>query len=185
MRRIAMLLLMIAALGFVAEGCHAQVPPTNYQVALSWTAPATSCTTATPCTYVLSRAVLAAGTVSCPQTSGTAFTPLNLATPVSTLTYNDAAASGETVCYIVQTEWTAASAGCSTAAPCFSLPSNTAGPFVLPGTPQAPTLTGTQQVAALDPEKTIPCPDCSITVPASTTTRVGHPLLTAKLEPGR
>lgn len=144
---------------------HAQITPTSYKVAASWTAPVAAngwagCTTAAPCTYVVSRATLAAGTTACPATTGTAYTPLNASSPVSATSYDDLTASGLLVCYIEQTEQTAA-AGCSTAAPCVSQPSNAAGPLAVPATPGAPTNGAASEVAVVD---LTPCPTCSLAV---------------------
>jgi hypothetical protein len=122
------LLLLLPFLALTA--CHAQLPPTTHSVALTWTAPASpACTTAAPCTYVLSR-ISVSGT-TCPAANVTTpnYSPLNSANPVSTLSYTDTAAAGLTVCYIAQTLQGGA----------VSQPSNTAGPFVVPPTPGAPS----------------------------------------------
>lgn len=140
------------ALGWLSVGCgHAQVKPTAFQVSLSWTAPSASgswagCTAGAPCTYVASRITLTAGTSTCPAANvGTPnYTPLNTASPVSAAVYLDTTAVGSTVCYIVQTEQGSA----------VSQPSNVAGPFVVPASPLAPSLSGNQTVAEVMPVPT-------------------------------
>lgn len=131
--------LLSFAFGFTLMGCHAQVKPTTHTVTESWKAPAatstwTGCTTAAPCTYILSR-ITADSSGSCPAIDLTNlnYTPLNQSSPTSALTYTDTTASGLTVCYIVQTSQGGA----------LSQPSNIDGPKVVPGVPIAPTLSGT------------------------------------------
>jgi hypothetical protein len=136
-------------LGWLSVGCgHAQVTPTNHRVDLSWGAPAASgswagCTTAAPCTYVASRITLASGVTTCPaaNVSTPNYTPLNTASPAAGLTYADTSASGLTVCYIVQTEQASAVSG----------PSNVSGPFAVPASPLAPSLSGNPIVAEVEP----------------------------------
>jgi hypothetical protein len=142
--RLALTAVSFIALGWLSVGCgHAQVTPTNHQVSLSWTAPAASgswagCTTASPCTYVASRITITGTTCPAVNVSTPNYTPLNSSSPVSTVTFVDTGASGLTACYIVQTEQGSA----------VSQPSNVAGPFVVPGNPLAPSLTGQEAVAA-------------------------------------
>lgn len=154
---------------FASIGCaHSQVKPTAFQVDLTFTAPVASgswlgCGTGQPtCAYVASRITLPSGTTTCPaaNVSTPNYVPLNSATPVSTLSYVDTTATGLTVAYIVQTEQAGA----------VSLPSNCAGPFVLPASPLAPSLTGNQTVAEMMP------------VPSGNS---AAPVLTAKLTPVR
>lgn len=148
-----------------AAGCHAQLPPTSHAVVLTWTAPAasggwTGCTVAAPCTYVISREVVPAGTASCPPAPSVApfpYTPLNSANPASALTYSDTTAAGQTVCYIAQTIQGAAS----------SAPSTPTAPLVVPASPAAPSLT--PNVAVNQPSLPVP------TLP------VQGPILTASL----
>jgi hypothetical protein len=136
-------------LGWLSVGCgHAQVKPTSYRVDLSWTAPVaaggwTGCTTAAPCTYVASRITLASGTTTCPAANVTTlnYSPLNASLPATGTSYADTAASGLTVCYLVQTEQGSA----------VSNPSNLAGPFLVPSSPLAPSLSGNQTVAEAKP----------------------------------
>ena len=82
--------LVLSALALA--GCHAQVPPTPAQaVYLTWTVPAAGngwagCGTGQPaCTYVVSRAVLAAGVATCPVPNVTTpnYAPLNSASPAT------------------------------------------------------------------------------------------------------
>jgi hypothetical protein len=123
------LLLLLPFLALTA--CHAQLPPTTHSVALTWTAPTSpACTTGSPCTYVLSR-ISVSGTGPCPAVNVTTpnYSPLNSANPVSTLSYTDTSAAGTTACYIAQTLQGGA----------VSQPSNTAGPFVVPASPGAPS----------------------------------------------
>jgi len=131
MKKIGMLLLFAVA----ALGCHAQVPPSNHTVQLSWTVPQATgswagCTTTNPCSYVVSRATVASGTTSCPGTTGTGYTPLNQSSPATDTSFTDTGASGTTACYVAQTIQGSA----------VSLASNAAGPLVVPANPLAPTL---------------------------------------------
>ena len=127
MKLAALFALALAAGALTA--CHAQLPPTTHSVALTWTAPTSpACNAAAPCTYVISRAT---GTSTCPAVNLTTpnYAPLNSSSPVSALTFTDTAAAGLTVCYIAQTLQGGA----------VSQPSNTAGPFVVPASPGAPS----------------------------------------------
>jgi hypothetical protein len=143
--RLALTFATYFALGWLAVGCgHAQVTPTNHQVALSWSAPAASgtwagCTTSAPCTYIISRLNVTGTTCPAANVSTLNYTPLNTSSPATTTSYNDTSASGLTACYIAQTEQGTAVSG----------PSNVAGPFVVPANPLAPSLTGAE--AALAP----------------------------------
>lgn len=138
MRRIIVVSLFILVALVMVNGCHAQVAPTNTVVVLTWTQPSPSgswsgCTASSPCTYVISRASSVAG--ACPATTGTNYTPLNQSSPASGLTYTDMSVSGSTLCYIAQTLQSGL----------VSMPSNTAGPFVIPANPVAPAITGATQ----------------------------------------
>lgn len=125
-----------------------QVTPTSWQVSLTWTVPAPAgawlgCVVGQPsCAYVISRATLAAGTETCPATTGTAYTPLNQGAPASGTVYNDMTATGLTVCYIAQTAQGGA----------VSQPSNTAGPFIVPGSPLPPVLNGNMSASVTMPQ---------------------------------
>lgn len=141
---------MYLAIVCLSIGCgHAQIKPTSSQVDLNWTPPAASgswagCTSSSPCTYVVSRIAIASGTSACPAANVDApnYTPLNTNTPASGNSFTDAAASGLTVCYVVQTLQGSA----------VSLPSNVAGPFIVPASPLAPAITGSPAVAQLMPK---------------------------------
>lgn len=147
--RLALTAASFLLLGWLSVGCgHAQVKPTSFQVSLSWTAPAASggwagCTTASPCSYVASRITLASGVTACPaaNVSTPNYTPLNTASPSTSASFNDTTAVGLNVCYVVQTEQGTA----------VSQPSNVAGPFVVPASPLAPSLTGNQTTAEVKP----------------------------------
>lgn len=161
MKRLSLLLLLCVA------GCHAQVKPTAFQVDLSWNAAVASgswggCTAAAPCTYVASRIALASGATTCPAANVATpnYSPLNASIPSTGTAFVDSATSGLTVCYIVQTEQGSAVSG----------PSNVAGPFVVPASPLAPSLSGNQTVAEAEP------------VPSGNSVA---PVLTAKLTPVR
>jgi hypothetical protein len=120
---------LLFLLPFLAlTACHAQLPPTTHSVALTWTAPTSpACTTAAPCTYVISRfqgTTCAAVNLTTPN-----YTPLNSSSPTSDTKFTDTGAAGTTACYIAQTLQGGA----------VSLPSNTAGPLVVPASPGAPS----------------------------------------------
>jgi len=106
-----------------AHGQSVTVPPaSSYQVALSWTAPA-SCTAATPCTYNVYRV---AGTVTIG--AGTTGATLVGTTAAQVVTYTDATvAAGNTYSYAVETVQGGAN----------SAPSNTFT-ISIPLTPSAP-----------------------------------------------
>lgn len=145
MRRLARLFPFILVFSVVA-GCHAQMPLTSAHVNLTWAVPAASgswagCTTASPCTYVLSRAMLAFSTAACPATTGTAYAPINTSAPATGTSYSDGTAQELTVRYIAQTEQ----------GNLVSVPSNSAGPFIVPPNPGAPTISGAPQVANSHP----------------------------------
>lgn len=154
--KLSILFLMAMAAGALTA-CHAQAPPTTHSVALTWTAPANTSTWTTPCgtatgdaacTYLVSRIVVAAGTSTCPTPNVTTpnYTVLNTSSPASGTTYTDTAAMGETVCYVVQTEQSST----------IGQPSNTAGPFVVPAQPGAPTIGG--NVAQVGDAPAVPMP---------------------------
>ena len=124
-------------------GCHSQVTPTNSVVTLGGTVPAPSgtwlgCVAGQPaCTFVFSRALVTGAT--CPPATGSTYTPLNLSSPATTLAYTDNTVSGLTACYIGQI----------LQAGNVSQPSNTAGPFVVPASPLAPSVVGQTSTAGL------------------------------------
>lgn len=137
MKRVLPLLLLLLPLAIPVTACG-QMPPSSWEVSLTWTAPAPAgswagCGVGQPsCTYVISRATIAASGSTCPATTGTAYTPLNQSSPATGTVYNDTTSSGLTVCYIAQTLQGGA----------VSQPSNVAGPFVVPGSPLPPNVTG-------------------------------------------
>lgn len=148
MRR-ALLLVLVAVM---AVGCHAQVPPTPHNVALSWTAPVvptnppagtwkTPCSVTDPCTYIVSRTTVTTGSCPTPNLTTPNYTPLNQATPVAALAYTDTAAAGLNACYTVQTSQDGN----------IGAASNTAGPFTVSGgvNPLAPSLNGTSAKLAM------------------------------------
>lgn len=144
---------VVFALALVA-GCssHAQMPPTVHTVTLNWKA-TTSGGTA-PYTYVMSRIAVTTGTSTCPAPNLNTpnYAALNSSSPASALTYVDTSAASLTVCYIVQ------ALDASTPFQ-VSQPSNTAGPFVVPTVPTAPTQLGANVTASLDkPQPPLPKP---------------------------
>jgi hypothetical protein len=146
-------------LGWLSIGCgHAQVTPTTHSVAMTWGA-TTSGGTA-PYSYIMSRITLQAGASTCPAANTTApnYTPLNSSAPVSSLSYTDTAASGLTVCYIVQAQDSAKAVG---------NPSNTAGPYVVPTIPGTPVTLGGSVTASLDmPQPALPKPSAGSDAPS-------------------
>lgn len=146
--------------GILAVGCHAQMPPTVHSVDLTYLAPVpvsgglwqTPCGTAAPCTYVMSRITVTNGTPGCPLPSATAvYTPLNSSTPATGLAYTDSGVSGITACYLVQAIQLGTTGN----------PSNTAGPFVVPANPGAPTL-GAGTVAEIEQPALPPTADTQV-----------------------
>jgi hypothetical protein len=130
-------LLGMLILALIGVGCHAQVPPTNHVVNLSWTAPLPTtiwpgCATASPCLYIVSRATVASSTSSCPAPNIDTpnYKPMNQSIPTSGTAYSDPTASGLTVCYIVQTQQGTA----------ISSPSGTTNVINVPANPLAPVL---------------------------------------------
>ena len=126
------LIAVAAAFAFISAGCHGQVPPTVHSVTITVTPPS-GCT---GCTYVISRAPASGST--CPVTTGTNYAPLNSSSPMTGTIYVDPNAAGLDVCYIGQTLEAGA----------VSQPSNTVGPFAVAANPLAPSLNGTQAMAA-------------------------------------
>ena len=124
-------ILVLATLAIAAIGCHGQLPPTQHTVTLTITPQ--GCGTGTPtCTYVASKDVLTAGTLTCPAPTGTNYTPINASSPATTTTFVDTTSAGETVCEVAQTLQSGA----------VSPASNTVGPFVVLPNPLAPSITG-------------------------------------------
>jgi hypothetical protein len=133
---------IIAILALATAGCsHGQPTPTPSPSAAATWAASSSCTASAPCTYVISRATCTGPTqVSCPS----GFTPLNLASPTSTLSYTDSAPPAGYVSYVVSA--LQALPGCPTGG-CISPaspPSNNGVPSPVPASvaaPGAPTVT--------------------------------------------
>lgn len=137
---------LLATLAFLALaiGCKAQIPPaTTHTVVLTWTAPVanstwTGCTTSAPCVYAIYRC--SGSATACGDTTNSAWSEITTSTTrVSGTTYTDATASGLTAYYAAVTYQGTAHSGAS----------NTAGPFVVPGSPLAPQL-GAGSVAEND-----------------------------------
>ena len=126
---------VIAVFAVIATGCHGQLPVTQHTVTLTVTSniPAGS-------TFVASKAVLSAGTPSCPAPTGSNYTPINASSPSTTGTFVDVTSAGQTVCEVMQL----LSGGATSPA------SKTVGPYVVPANPTAPTISG--QTAMNQPE---------------------------------
>lgn len=134
---------ILAAVALTTSGCHAQVAATTHKVVMTWTA-ASGCTTST-CTYLVSRVTVTSGTTSCPTATTGTYTAINSSAEVTASTYTDSGAAGLTVCYVVQTDLSAA----------YSVASNTAGPLVVPANPTAPTnASGTQSTTTASNQET-------------------------------
>jgi hypothetical protein len=146
MRNLFVFAAVVVALS-LAVGCHGQVPPSQPPtVALTWTA-STSCS-GIACTYIVSRAV---STGSCPVTSGTAYTPLNQATPTNGTSYTDAS-PGASNCYIVQ----AVAPGTPPLTSQPSTVSNGGTPLTVPTVPLAPGPPSATATASLERPVLIP-----------------------------
>ena len=131
MKRITFL--MTLAFLLVSIGCHAQVPATTHVVAINGTAP--SICTGNSCTYLFSRIAVTSGALTCPVATTGTYASLNSGAETSTVAYTDKTAAGLTVCYVAQTDLGGA----------YSVASATAGPYVVPANPVAPTsVTGAQ-----------------------------------------
>jgi hypothetical protein len=173
MLKLALAVLIGTAIG-ISTGCHAQVPPTQTAVGLSYTAPTSNplgpCAAPNPCTYILSRITVTTGTTTCPAANNATpnYTPLNASSPTSALTYTDTSSSALTVCYVAQAEQGGG----------ISVASNTAGPFVVGASPGAPTLGG--QVQA-DMKPPLPEPSPEIHASAPSKSGPAAPVLSAKL----
>ncbi len=147
-----------------AVGCRAQLPPTTWQVAVTWQAPQPTsswagCGTGQPvCTYAVSRILVSSGT-TCPAPSGGNYT---LVGNVNVLSLQDATVTpGTSYCYLVQTQQVIPPA----TQPATSSPSNTT--FIAvpanPGPPTAPSLTpSTQSTQTGSVEKPMPEPTSAV-----------------------
>ena len=128
MKRLPILALVLALVGCGSSvNLPAQQPQTAFQVNLTWTPP-TSCSTASPCTYILSRATIAAGSTQCPATTGSIYLEVGVSNLQAVAWTDTAAVAGQTYCYIAQTVQAGA-----TGPP--SAPSNV---VVIPMNPSAP-----------------------------------------------
>ena len=139
MRRFAFIAALVLTAAAFPAVSHAQ---TGHHVNLTWSDPApsgafTGCTLSQPCTYILYRASLPAGTASCPAATDPSFVPLNPGSPVSGDAYTDYAA-GLTVCYYATTVWQGQA----------SSPSTAAGPLVVPANPIITTPRGAMSIIA-------------------------------------
>lgn len=104
MKRVFLAFLLVLSLaGCGGNAVYGQVPQKTVSVSYTWTAPATGCSTSTPCTYVLSTLTVANGTASCPAATGSNYTPVNESAPVSQTSYVYASPTlGTSMCAIVQ-----------------------------------------------------------------------------------
>lgn len=155
---LASLIAVVAALG-----CHAQVPPSGHAGIVSWSVPAANSTWAgcgsgqPACTYIISALKVAATASSCPNSTGSNYTPLNQAQPATGTSYTDVADNGSTVCYVAQT---VQGTGISTA----SAPTVT--PVTIPGNPTAPSVTSQSAKAETEPPlMSQPSSDLAMNVP--------------------
>ncbi len=169
MNKIFVLLASIGVLTMTA-GCHAQLPPSPAPtVVLTWTA-STSCTgSSATCTYVVSRATVSSG--SCPATTGTAYTPLNQASPVSGTTFTDSAPT-VSVCYVAQTIQSSLVSQASSA-------SNSGTPLTVPVVPLAPsapnaTATADLVVPQISPSSATELAKADLTAPMQITAKLSR-----------
>ena len=121
-RRILILLVVLSVL----VGCRNVPPVLNHTLTVSWTPPKAKenwigCAIKEPCSYIVSKATLAAGSTSCPLIDSS-YVPLNVASPVFGTSYTDSSSAGLTVCFVVVTVQ-----GNS-----MSIPSLPSGPTVVP-----------------------------------------------------
>lgn len=153
--------LLFTPLLLFAFGCHAQVAPTTFAVALTVTPNASVCTSSQPCQYLYSRQTLTAGANSCGATTGANYAVLNSGALTGT-TFTDSSASGLTVCYTAQSEQTSGTyqgAPCTTAAPCISVAATPpAGPFAVPGQIGAPSISGSTSTVSENSPPAMPQP---------------------------
>jgi hypothetical protein len=139
---------LLLALG---AGCaHSQLPPTpGYNTVWTWTAPSPC----SGCTYVVSTLSVAAGTASCPASTGSNYTPQQtVTTGVSGTTWTQTNTTSLTVCAVAQTIQGGNTSPASTQS----------SPVVNPSLPSAPGVpSGNSTVAALAPPlmPNMPAPD--------------------------
>lgn len=141
----------LCALAVALAGCsHAQLPPsTGYNVQWTVTIPAASggwlgCGTGQPaCSIVVSTLTVPAGTATCPASTGSNYTPQQTAaTAISGTTWTQDSTTGLTMCAVAQLVQAQAVSAASVAS----------SPVTSPALPLAPSVSGTQQSAALDPQ---------------------------------
>lgn len=133
-------------LAVLLAGCaHGQVPPTTWQASITWqlpvaTANLTGCTAAQTCVFAVSRAAIATG-AACPPTNGSGYTLVTTTAAQATSALDSSVASGQSYCYIVQTQQVIPPATQAST----SAPSNSAsvGIPLNPGVPTAPSVTPT------------------------------------------
>lgn len=169
--KIFAIVLSLACLGIT--GCPAQVTPSPAPVAgISWTAP-TACSTAAPCVYVVSRAVVTSS--ACPATTGTAYTQIGTS---NVLTFTDSTVTGgASACWIIQAQQGTNPVLTSQS----SAPSNNGTPLavpVVPGAPGAPNATATASLApplVTDPElQPLVASNDGLPTPLKVTARLVH-----------
>ena len=139
--------LFLLFLALAAVGCHAQVPTVSHEGIVSWGVPSatstwTGCTTAAPCSYIVSVLKVASTATSCPASTGSNYTALNASSPATGTSYTDTIDAGSTVCYVAQTQQGVAISSASTP---------TVNPVTIIGNPLAPALS-TPTVAENMPE---------------------------------
>ncbi|HZP06806.1 MAG TPA: hypothetical protein VFB43_18040 [Terracidiphilus sp.] len=158
-------LILLAATLVLSVGCQAQLPPTTWQVAVTWQAPQANtnwagCTAQNPCTYAVSRIAVASGTI-CPTPSGGNYALAGNSASQALNFLDTAVTPGTSYCYLVQTQQVIPPA----TQPATSSPSNTA--FIAvpanPGPPTAPSLTpSTQSTQTGSVEKPMPEPTSAV-----------------------
>lgn len=151
----------------LALGCHGQLPPTApYNTVWTWTAPASGstwpgCTTAAPCTFVVSTLAVPSGTASCPASTGSNYAPQQtVTTGVSATTFTQTGTSGETLCAVVQTVQSGNVSAAST-------PSSPVASPALPLAPNAPS--GATQVSEVQMPLPAPSPQLAKAEPIKLT----------------
>ena len=141
MKRLFALLEIVLMTGCSAQ-LFADIPPANWSVIWTWTAPAP--VSGETYTYVLSVDILPAGTTTCPADNGTNYATVNLSAPVSAATYDYLKAPvGQVMCAVVQTL-----ANGDATNP--SLPSGVSNAVAIPTAPPTPGApSGAQQAAMM------------------------------------
>lgn len=161
-----LIMLSVLVLLFAAGCSNAQLPPSNgYDVLWTVSIPAPAngwagCGAGQPsCGLVISTLAVPAGTTTCPASTGSNYTPQQTAAaPASGTTWSQPGTTGTTQCAVAQLVQTQAGQS-SPSVSGASAPSNA---VVSPALPLAPSVSGAQQVAALDKPKlqpTAPAPE--------------------------